>query len=138
MISFLLKLVGGSSTKLWIIGLAITVVMGYIGVLKFNIYSLEGDVDELNLKVQSLELDVEHEKGNVKACQSTIKETNNRIQDLKDESNNRDKIIGMLAENIETFRDLSISRIDNIKNTEIEEGCAAAIEFLRLGTGEKQ
>ena len=133
--SWLLSILGGGSITTWIGGIVIAAALGYVGALKYDIWSLESDVSKLEIMVQSLELDVVREQGNVKACQGVVVENNNRIQDLKDNTSNRDEIISMLSENISTFKELSEARISNIVDTPAPETCELAIAFLRKGTG---
>ena len=122
-----------SNWKLVGAGIGLALVLGYIGLLKFDIRSLEDDVGDLENQVKSLELDVEREKGNVRACQARIEETNNRITDLKEDADSRDALIDMLADNIDLFKEASESRIELIENSIVGESCEDALEFLRKG-----
>ena len=122
-----------SNWKLVGAGIGLALVLGYIGLLKFDIRSLEHDVGDLENQVKSLEIDVEREKGNVRACQARIEETNNRITDLKEDADSRDALIDMLADNIDLFKEASESRIELIENSIVGESCEDALEFLRKG-----
>ena len=121
----------GGGTSMWvIIGLTLA-IGGYIGILKFDNMKLENKVTELRNDVRELQLDVLREQGNVRTCQARVDGANARLEDLKSMSDSRTKIIGMLADNIEIFRDASNARIDNLRDAVVGESCESAMQFLR-------
>lgn len=123
----------GGMIVLVTIGLA-----GYIGTLKYEIWSQGNTIEQQQVTIGQLENSVAFEKGEVKACKARIDETNKRITDLKDSTVSRDKIIDSLAENINTFRELSDARIKNIEDAPTPQSCEEAMEFLRNGLGERK
>lgn len=128
---------GGGGSMWAIIGLVV-VVGGYIGVLKIDNMRLENKVAALRNDVRELQLDVEREKGNVRTCQARVDGANARLEDLKSVSDSRTKIIEMLGENIEMFREASNARIDNLRDAVVGESCEAAMKFLREGIGPRR
>ena len=133
----LLTFLGGGSVggkvSIVVIGTIALIIAGYISYLNVVKVNLEHEVKELELKVSSLELDVEREKGNVRECHARIDITNARIEDLKSNNDERTKIINMLGENIQLFKDASNARIQNIRNTVVGKSCEEAMQFLRDG-----
>jgi len=133
----LLTFLGGGSVggkvSIVAIGTIALIIAGYISYLNVVKVNLEHEVKELELKVSSLELDVEREKGNVRECHARIDITNARIEDLKSNNDERTKIINMLGENIQLFKDASNARIQNIRNTVVGKSCEEAMQFLRDG-----
>lgn len=131
-----IKSLFGGGTSMWVIIGIIIAVGGYIGVLKFDNMKLENKVTELRNDVRELQLDVEREKGNVRTCQARVDGANARLEDLKSMSDSRTKIIEMLGENIDMFRDASNARIENLRDAVVGESCEAAMKFLREGIGD--
>lgn len=133
----LLTFLGGGSVggKVAIVGIGIVAVAvgAYISYLNIAKINLENQIQDLEHKVATLELDVEREKGNVRECHARIDVTNQRIEDLKSVTDERTKIISMLGENIQLFKDASNARIQNIRNTVVGKSCEEAMQFLRDG-----
>lgn len=130
MIGFIARIFGGNVASAWIAVIMAAGIASYVGVLKFDIWQKENQIEDLKVENKRLELDVAHEKGEVKACKSRIQETNNRIEDLKSD---RKKVVSILTENLNMFRELSESRINNIKDAPTPQNCEEAMEFLREG-----
>lgn len=124
-----------SGGSMWAMIALVVVIGGYIGVLKFDNMKLENKVTELRNDVRGLQLDVEREKGNLRTCQARVDGANARLEDLKSVSDSRTKIIEMLGDNIELFREASNARIDNLRDAVVGESCEAAMAFLREGIG---
>lgn len=114
-------------------GLAILAVLAYVGVLKFQIWSLEDDVVSLNQQVDQLKLDVAHEKNEVAKCQIVVDKSNDQILNLKDASDHRQEVLDMLGENIKIVRKLTNGKISDIENAITPENCEKAMQFLRDG-----
>lgn len=130
------KFFTGGGVSMWATIALVVAIGGYIGVLKFDNMKLENKVTELRNDVRELQLDVEREKGNVRTCQARVDGANARLDDLKSVSDSRTKIIEMLGDNIDMFREASNARLDNLRDAVVGESCEAAMEFLREGIGD--
>lgn len=111
---------------------------GYIGLLKFDSWKDERRIDELEVQVMQLENTVEKKEIQLEACKDRITIINDRVEDLSQDSQSRNKVIEILADNIGTLRELSNERIDDIRDAPTPESCAAAMEFLREGLGARK
>ena len=133
MLGKLLGLVTGGGGSMWLIIAAVVAIGGYIGVLKWDNAKLVDKVEDLRVELKQAQLDIEIEKGNVRTCQARVDGANDRLEDLKDVNDDRKKIIDMLGENIDTFREASDARIDNIRDAVVGKSCEEAMQFLREG-----
>lgn len=109
---------------------------GYIGLLKFEDWRNERKIADLETQVMQLENRVEKKELEVQSCKNQVSLMNDRLEDLSQDSQARNKVIEILADNIGTFRELSNERIGDIRNAPTPESCAAAMDFLRKGLGE--
>lgn len=132
------KFFGGNTGTAGLTLVALIAMGGYIGWLKIDNGMLENKVGKLQNDVRELQLDVEREKGNLRACQARVDANNERIEDLKEASKNSQKVIDMLGENIDSFREASEARIDNLRNAPTPESCEEAMQFLRDGIGDRR
>lgn len=139
MIVFLAKkFFGGSTLMAGAVLVAVLGVTGYVGFLKFDIWTLNRQIETLENEKRELELDLKHEEGEVKACKATVEQTNKRIDDLKEDRNSRDRMFDMLQENIDLIRENSSSRIEDLEDLPTPESCEDAMQLLRDGLGERQ
>lgn len=133
MLGKLVGLVSGGGAGMWGIIAVVIAVGGYIGVLKISNNNLQNKVDSLRVELATAQLDVEREKGNVRTCQARVEGANERLDDLKSVNDERSRIIDMLGENIDTFREASDARIDNLRDAVVGKSCEEAMQFLREG-----
>jgi|AntRauTorcE11897_2_1112592.scaffolds.fasta_scaffold00078_90 exonuclease VII small subunit len=138
MIAFLAKLFGGSSMAA---GIALAVVLGiggYIGILKFEIWGLENDVARLENEKAALKVDVAFEQGEVKACKATVEQTNMRIEDLREDRDNRERMFDLLQDNVDLIRESTSGRIADLDKLPTPKNCEDAMQLLRDGLGERK
>lgn len=135
MFGTIIKFLGGN--QIAVIGalVVIAAVGGYIGWLKIDISGLNDDVSRLELQVQTLKNDVYHGELEVAKCKGTIEATNDRINDLRTDVQNRSEIIGMLADNIATVQKITKKNIEGIENLPTPKNCKEAMAMLREGAG---
>jgi uncharacterized protein YlaN (UPF0358 family) len=121
--------------KFWAGGAIALVAALYVGALKIEIYGLENDVKTKSNEIGRLEILIEKERGKVLACNSKIDVTNERIADLKDDSDSRSEIISLLSDNITMFREVTKLKVSEIESQPTPENCKQAMDFLRKGIG---
>ena len=139
MIALLAKsLFGGSSVTtaiFLVVGLGLA---GYVGTLKFEIWSQGNTIATLENDKRELELSVEYEKGEVKACKAVVDQTNARIEDLREDRETRTRMFDMLQENVDLIRESSSARIADLEETPTPQNCEEAMTLLRNGLGERE
>lgn len=139
MIGFLAtKLFGGSGLTAGIFLVATLAVTGYVGVLKFDNWMKGNKIEKLELANRQLELDVQFEQGEVKACKARIDETNERIIDLKEDREARKEMFSLLQQNVDLIRDSSSARVADLESIPTPQNCEEAMNLLRDGLGERE
>ena len=129
------KFFGGNTATAGLTLVAVIAMAGYVGFLKIDNGLLKNKVESLRNDVRELQLDVEREKGNLRACNARIEISNERIDDLKEASDNNQKVIDMLGDNIVAFKEASDARIENLRDAPTPQSCEEAMQFLREGVG---
>ena len=132
------KFFGGNTGTAGLTLVALIALGGYIGWLKIDNGMLKNKVESLQNDVREQQLLVETERGNVRTCQARVDVNNQRIEDLKDATKNNQKVIDMLGENIDAFREASNARIENLRDAPTPQSCEEAMQFLREGVGERR